>query len=151
VFREELARAARLPFAPRGLVHGDLFAENVLWIGDRISAVLDWEMACTDVFAYDLGVALNAWCYGDDFDPLRAAALLAGYRSKAKVDPSTLGALYAYARFAALRFAVSRVHGYHLADLPPDRLVKKDWRRYRDRLARLREMGEDGFRRLMGA
>jgi len=151
VFREELDRAARLPSAPRGLVHGDPFAENVLWLGDRVSAVLDWEMACTAVFAYDLAVALNAWCYGDDFDPQRAAALLAGYRSKSKVDPSTIEALHALARFAALRFAVSRVHGYHLAELAADRLVKKDWRRYRDRLSRLREMGEAGFKRLIGA
>jgi homoserine kinase type II len=146
----ELARAAALPGAPRGLVHGDLFVDNVLWIGGRVSAVLDWEMACTDAFAYDLGVALSAWCYGDRYDPPRAAALLAGYRASRRVEPETLEALYPWTRFAALRFAASRIRGYHLAGLGADRLVRKDWRRYRDRLAALVEMGEAGFRALAG-
>jgi homoserine kinase type II len=146
----ELARVPALPGAPRGLVHGDLFVDNVLWIGGRVSAVLDWEMACTDAFAYDLGVALSAWCYGEGYDPARAAALVQGYRAARRVEPETLEALYPWARFAALRFAASRIHGYHLAELGEDRLVRKDWRRYRDRLAALAEMGEAGFRRLAG-
>lgn len=147
---DELARAVALPGAPRGLVHGDLFVDNVLWVGDRVSAILDWEMACTDPFAYDLGVALSAWCYGDRYDPARAAALLAGYRSRRKTEPETLEALHPWTRFAALRFAASRIHGYHRAELGADRLVKKDWRRYRDRLAALREMGEQGFKKIVG-
>ena len=88
-----------------------------------MSAVLDWEMACTDPFAYDLGVALSAWCYGDGYDPARAAALVAGYRARRRVEPETLEALYPWACFAALRFAVSRIHGYHRAGLGADRLV----------------------------
>ncbi len=147
---EELADAARLPSAPRGLVHGDLFLDNVLWIGDRVSAVLDWEMSCVDAFAYDLAVALNQWCYGDSYDAARARALVAGYRGGRRVEPETLAALHAYARFAALRFAVSRIHGYQRAGLGADRLVKKDWRRQRDRLVALRGMGEAGFRALAG-
>ena len=150
LLEDELSRAEALPGAPRGLVHGDLFTDNVLWIGDRVSAVLDWEMSCTDPFAYDLGVALSAWCYGDAYEPSRAAALVAGYRARREVEPETLDAWYAWARFAALRFAVSRIHGYHRAHLGADRLVRKDWRRYRDRLAALRAMREDGFRALVG-
>jgi homoserine kinase type II len=150
LLEEELRRAAALPGAPRGLVHGDLFADNVLWIGDRVSAVLDWEMACTDPFALDLGVALSAWCYADAYDPTRAAALLGGYRARRKVEPETLEALYPWARFGALRFAASRIHGYRLAPLGAERLVRKDWRRYRDRLSALVEMGEAGFRALIG-
>ncbi len=73
-----------------------------------------------------------------------------GYRSRRRFEPETLDALYAWARFAALRFAASRIHGYHRAALGPDRLVKKDWRRYRDRLAALVELGEAGFRELTG-
>jgi homoserine kinase type II len=147
--RRELDRAARLPGAPRGLVHGDVFRDNVLWIGDRVAAVLDWEMACSEAFAFDVGVALSAWCWSDRYDPERAAALLDGYRTRRKVEPETLEALYPWTRFAALRFAVSRIHGYHRAALGPDRLVKKDWRRYRDRLAALDGMGEAGFRALV--
>ncbi|ACL66806.1 Homoserine kinase [Anaeromyxobacter dehalogenans 2CP-1] len=150
MLEEELARAERLPGAPRGLVHGDLFIDNVLWIGDRVGAVLDWEMSCVDPFAYDLGVAVNAWCYVDRYDPARAAALLAGYRAKRRLEPETADALYPWARYAALRFTASRIHAFHRAALGADRLAWKDWRRYRDRLAALRDMGEGGFRALLG-
>jgi homoserine kinase type II len=147
---DELARAPALPAAPRGLVHGDLFADNVLWIGDRVSAVLDWEMSCVDPLAYDLGVTVNAWCYTDRYEPARAHALLAGYRSRRRLDAETADALYAWARYAALRFTASRIHAFHLADLGADRLAWKDWTRYRDRLAALRDMGEGGYRALVG-
>jgi len=150
LLERELALAAELPGAPRGLVHGDLFVDNVLWIGDRPSAILDWEMACTDPFAYDLGVALSAWCYRERYEQPRVLALMIGYRSRRRFEPETLDALYAWTRFAALRFTASRIHGYHRAGLAADRLVKKDWRRYRDRLAALVEMGEAGFRELVG-
>jgi homoserine kinase type II len=150
VLQEELARAAALPGAPRGLVHGDLFIDNVLWLGDRVSFVLDWEMSCVDPFAYDLGVAVNAWCYVDRYEPTRARALLEGYRAKRRIEPETLAALYPWARYAALRFTASRIHAFHLADLGVDRLAWKDWRRYRDRLLALRAMGEAGYRELVG-
>lgn len=150
VFQEEVARSAGLPGAPRGLVHGDLFLDNVLWIGDRISALLDWEMSCVDPFAYDLGVALNAWCWSGGYDSDRARALLAGYRSRRRVEPETAGALHAWARFAALRFAVGRMAGLAPAvagAVPP---VGKDWREYRDRLVVLASTSEAGFAALLG-
>jgi homoserine kinase type II len=150
MLEDELARTDALPGAPRGLVHGDLFIDNVLWIGDRVSFVLDWEMSCIDPFAYDVGVAVNAWCYGDAYDPARAAALLEGYRSRRRLEPETVDALYPWARYAALRFTASRIHAFHLADLGADRLAWKDWRRYRDRLAALRDMGEARYRALLG-
>jgi homoserine kinase type II len=145
LLRDEAVEAAALPGAPRGLVHGDLFVDNVLWIGDRVGALLDWEMSCVDPFAYDLGVALNAWCYTDRWLPERARALLAGYRARRKVEPETLAGLYRWSRFAALRFAVGRLHGY-----APGHAARKDWRRFRDRLRALREAGEAGFRELWG-
>jgi homoserine kinase type II len=150
MLEDELALAQALPGAPRGLVHGDLFIDNVLWIGDRVSYVLDWEMSCVDPFAYDLGVAVNAWCYLDRYDPARALALVEGYRSRRKLEPETVEALYPWARYAALRFTASRIHAFHLAELGTDRLAWKDWRRYRDRLAALRKMGEGGYRALLG-
>jgi homoserine kinase type II len=149
MLREELERAQHLPSAPRGLVHGDLFIDNVLWIGDRISACLDWEMCGVDAFAYDLGVAVNAWCYHHAFEPERARALLAGYRARRRLDEDTRRALYAYTRYVALRYTASRIHAFHLADLGADRLARKDWNRYRERLSALREMGREGFDALM--
>ncbi len=108
-------------------------------------------MSCVDAFAYDLGVMLNAWCYGDRFEPALARALLAGYREQAELAPATAAALYPYARYVALRYTASRIHAFHLAALPADRLAWKDWTRYRDRLAALRAMGEEGFRTLVAA
>jgi homoserine kinase type II len=150
LLEEELEAARRLPAAPRGLVHGDLFIDNVLWLGDRVSYVLDWEMSCVDPFAYDLAVAVNAWCFVDRYDAARARALVAGYRAKRKLDADTLEALFPWARYAALRFTASRIHAFHLAELGEDRLAWKDWRRYRDRLVALREMGDRGYRELLG-
>ncbi len=152
LLQDELTRAAALPGAPGGLVHGDLFVDNVLWIGDRVSAVLDWEMSCVDPFAFDLGVALNAWCWAAGaYAPDRARALLGGYRSRRKLEPDTAAALHPWSRYAALRWAVARLAGYVPAGVPADPPAGKDWREYRDRLEALRTVGEAGFRGLVGA
>jgi homoserine kinase type II len=150
VLREELRAAGALPAAPRGLVHGDLFLDNVLWVGERVSALLDWEMSCVDAFAYDLAVMVNAWCYTERFEPALAQALVTGYRRHAALDGATADALYAYTRYVALRYTASRIHAFHLAALPADRLAWKDWTRYRDRLVALRAMGERRFRDVVG-
>jgi homoserine kinase type II len=136
--------------APRGLCHGDLFIDNVLWVGERVSYVLDWEMACIAPFAYDLAVAIDAWCFTDRHDPARVRALLEGYRSKHRLDAGTVEALPAWARWAALRFAVSRLHATLGPALGPERVVRKDWRRYRDRLTALRGLGAGGYLELLG-
>lgn len=149
VLEDELARSDALPGAPRGLVHGDLFVDNVLWIGSRPSALLDWEMSCIDAFALDLGVALSAWCWDEGFVPARAAALAAGYRGGRRVEPETSEALLPYARFAALRFAASRLVALRGPDLGRDRMPRKDFRPYVERLVALREMGEERFRSLL--
>jgi homoserine kinase type II len=150
MIRDELSTCAELPASPVGLIHGDLFLDNVLWHDEALSAVLDWEMSCTDAFAYDLAVAVNAWCYGGGYEAGLARAFVAGYRSRARLDPATAAALYPYARYVALRYTVSRIHAFHRAELGADRLAWKDWTRYRDRLAALRRMGEAGFRELLG-
>jgi homoserine kinase type II len=149
LLEDELDRAWRLPGAPSGLVHGDPFVDNVLWIGGRVSAVLDWEMSCVEAFAYDVGVALSAWCWEDGFLPARAEALAAGYRAGRRVEAETAEALLPFARYAALRFAASRLVALRAPDLGRDRMPRKDWRPYRDRLLALREMGEEGFRQML--
>jgi homoserine kinase type II len=151
LLEEESRRTEALPGAPRGLVHGDLFVDNVLWIGDRPSALLDWEMACVDAFAWDLGVALCAWAWGDGaFDPARAAALVEGYRARRPLEPATARALPAYARLAALRFTASRILALRAPDPGRDRAPRKDWRPFRDRLEALAAMGDGGLAALAG-
>src|SRR5690606_10953962 len=66
---------------PRGVIHGDLFRDNVLWNRDHISAVLDFESACEGSFAYDLMVTALAWCYGERLDLELVRAMFAGYES----------------------------------------------------------------------
>ncbi len=150
LLQEELAAAAALPGAPRGLCHGDLFIDNVLWVGDRVSYLLDWEMACVAPFALDLAIALDAWCFTDRHEPARVRALLDGYRSKRRLDAETVAALPAWARWAALRFTVSRLRAALGPALPAGQVVLKDWRRYRDRLLALRAFGPAGYRALLG-
>jgi homoserine kinase type II len=150
LLRSELELARALPGSPRGLVHGDLFLDNVLWDGDRVAALLDWEMSCVDALAYDLAVMVNAWCYRERFEPPLARALVAGYRERAPLEQATADALQAYARYVALRFTASRIHAFHLAALPADRLPRKDFTRYRDRLEALVAMGDRAFRDLVG-
>ncbi len=150
MLRDELACAQALPGAPRGLVHGDAFPDNVLWIGDRVSAILDWEMSGIDPFAYDLGVAVNAWCFAGTFQAERARALLAGYRARRRLEPETAEALYEWSRFAALRFTVARLRGYRPPGAHGPTPAGKDWREFRDRLALLRGMSEPEYRGLVG-
>jgi len=153
LFREEAAAAWRLPGAPRGLIHADLFRDNVLWLGDRIGHLLDWEMACTDAFALDLATAVDAWCYRETHDHPRAVALLQGYRSRRKLEPETVDALHAHARFSAVRFALGRLRTFPAGRPAAGEgaaIVWKDWRRYRDRLVALRALGPDGYRALLG-
>jgi homoserine kinase type II len=145
-----LAEARRLPGAPRGLVHGDLFPDNVLWLGERIAAVLDWEMSCVETFAYDLGVALCAWAWQGGFQRVLARGLLAGYRARRRLDDDTAAALPAWTRFAALRFTASRLAAAPGPEVPDALVVRKDWREYRDRLAALQGMGDAGLRELAG-
>jgi len=149
MLRQEVEAAGRLPGAPRGLCHGDLFIDNVHWVGDRVSYLLDWEMACVEPFAWDLAVTLDAWCFTERYEPARIQGLLQGYRSRRKLDADTLAALPAFARFAATRFAVSRLFGTLGPQLPGDRMERRDWRRYRDRLLAQRALGLDGFRALL--
>lgn len=156
LLEEESRRAATLPGAPRGLVHGDLFVDNVLWLGDRPSAVLDWEMACVDAFAWDLGVALCAWAWRDGegaggaFDPARAAALVEGYRARGRLDRDTARALPSHARLAALRFTASRILALRAPDPGRERAARKDWRPFRERLEALAGLGDAGLAALAG-
>ena len=143
--------AAALPLLRRGLeagdlsglsegvIHGDAFRDNVLWLGDRIAALLDFEMAGDAPWELDLAVALLDWAFdaaapeGQRFAP--AGPLLAGYRTARAPDPPPdPGALARCLAFAATRFTLSRLRDFHFSPLPESALVRKDWREMRARL-----------------
>jgi homoserine kinase type II len=150
LLEREAAALALLPASAEGIIHADYFPDNLLFVGDRIATVLDFEMACRGPFMLDLATAVNACCYDDDFVRPRVRAFVAGYRAEREPSQAEWGAFQPWARFSALRFACSRVRDFHRSELGADRLQKKDWRRFRDRLIRIIELGPAGLLELCG-
>ena len=113
---------------PRGVIHADLFTDNVLMLGSRVTGLIDFYFACTDLIAYDVAVTHAAWCFDDagrNFSPGLSAALLAGYEEVRPLSPAERAALPVLARGAALRFTMSRA--YDWLNTPADALVvRKD-------------------------
>lgn len=121
---------------PAGVIHADLFNDNVFFLGDTLSGLIDFYFACNDAFAYDVAVCLNAWCFDDDwvFERQKGEALLAGYQSVRPLTGPETDALPILARGAALRFLLTRA--YDWINTPPGALVaRKDPLEY---LAKLR-------------
>jgi homoserine kinase type II len=108
----ELSAAA--PALPQGVVHGDLFRDNVLWRGEELVALLDWESASDGVVIYDLAVTMLAWCCGDAMDWQLARALVDGYQSERKVQPEEWAGLHWALRVGCLRFASTRLIDVYL-------------------------------------
>lgn len=122
---------------PRGTIHADLFPDNVLYIGDKVSGLIDFYFACTDFLAYDIAVMLNAWCFepnGREFDLTKGRALLAGYQSVRTLSQTELNALPLLARGAAMRFFLTRLVDW-TTNMDGALVKKKDPRDYTSRLA----------------
>lgn len=99
---------------PGGLIHGDLFRDNVLFRDGAIAALLDFESASRGVFAYDVMVTVLAWCFGGELDLDLAGALLEGYRRVRPLQPEELRALPVEGAFVCLRFATTRLTDFSL-------------------------------------
>lgn len=103
---------------PRGVIHGDLFANNTKWQRGELHAVFDWEMAGRDHLLLDLAIVLNAWCWqrsatgAGAFDPSRLHALMQGYTSIRRLKATEMRSLHVECRLAALRFAISRYRDF---------------------------------------
>jgi homoserine kinase type II len=110
---------------PQGVIHADLFPDNVFFIDDALSGIIDFYFACNDAFAYDIAVCLNAWCFDakSQFDPQKGAALLAGYDSVRPLTDAERAAMPALARGAAMRFLLTR--SYDWLNTPKDALVAR--------------------------
>ncbi|MBX3270038.1 MAG: homoserine kinase [Sandaracinaceae bacterium] len=117
---------------PGGVVHGDLFRDNVRWEGDAIACVLDWESAADDAFVYDLAVTTLAWCFGDTLEAPLVEAMWAGYEAVRPLSDREARARPLALRAAAARFTVTRITDYHLRSGGAQ--VTKDWRRFYRRL-----------------
>jgi homoserine kinase type II len=138
--RLDRAEKERDPALPNGIIHSDLFRDNVLWQGDTPVALLDFESACTGSFAYDLMVTVLSWCYGDDFDEHLVRAMFEGYAAKRALSASEVAALGTEARIGALRFTITRITDYTMRRGLGER-VMKDYRRFFQRHERVDELG----------
>ncbi len=139
---EDLAAGAER--GGRGVIHGDMFRDNVLWHeGGDLSAVLDFESASEGSKAFDLMVTMLAWCFGSTLELELVAGLVAGYRQHAPLDADDLSDCYDAARTAAVRFAITRITDYELR--PGSVVVYKDYRRFMARLRAIESLGQDGL------
>jgi homoserine kinase type II len=121
---------------PTGVIHADLFPDNVFFLGDRLSGLIDFYFACTDALAYDLAICLNAWCFEPDgsFNLTKGRLMISRYQSVRPLSGEEARALPLLARGAALRFLLTRL--YDWLNQRPGALVKpKDPLEY---LAKLR-------------
>jgi homoserine kinase type II len=96
---------------PQGVIHADLFPDNVFFLGDKLSGLIDFYFACTDMLAYDVAICLNAWCFEPDhsYNVTKGRALLKAYADVRALSPEERAALPVLARGAALRFLLTRL------------------------------------------
>jgi homoserine kinase type II len=142
----------RDPDLPRGLIHGDLFRDNVLWSRDgTISALLDFESASDGPLVFDLMVTILAWCFKDRFDAPNARAIISGYTSARALSDAERRGLLAEGAIAAIRFTVTRITDEALRAIEASRPERpdKNYRRFLARLDCLERLGEDGLAHLL--
>ncbi len=99
---------------PAGVIHADLFPDNIFFLKDEVSGVIDFYFACNDFFAYDLAICLNAWCFESDgsFNITKARKLLNGYREVRPFSQKELEFLPLLCRGAAIRFLLTRLYDW---------------------------------------
>src|SRR5262245_2473181 len=107
-----------------GVIHADLFPDNVFYLGDKLSGLIDFYFACTDTLAYDVAVCLNAWCFEPDhsYNVTKGRNLLQAYARGRPLSRDEWAALPLLARGAATRFLLTRLVDW--LDVPPGALVK---------------------------
>jgi homoserine kinase type II len=99
---------------PSGVIHADLFPDNVFFRDHELTGLIDFYFACTDFLAYDVAICLNAWCFEPDgsFNVTKARLLVGNYRRVRKLLPSELAGLPLLARGSALRFLLTRLYDW---------------------------------------
>lgn len=138
------ASAQRRPDLPTGLVHGDLFRDNVLWSRGEIAALLDFESAHRGPFVFDLAVTILSWSFGAELLPDVARAIARGYRSVRELEGRETRAFFDEAIFATLRFTITRITDDAIR-------VGKRWQRFVARREALERLGPEGARELVSS
>ncbi len=116
LIESELAAQATLDWSalPQGVIHADLFRDNVLFVDERLTGVIDFYYACTDALVYDLAITLNDWCVDPDGrpNPARWQTMSLAYRSARELTPAERSAWPLVLRVAAFRFYLSRLYDW---------------------------------------
>jgi homoserine kinase type II len=109
---------------PSGIIHADLFPDNVFFLDDKLSGLIDFYFACTDAFAYDLAICLNAWCFEADcaYNITKGMAMLNGYCRVRPLHRNEVDALPILSRGSALRFMLTRLFDW--LNVPQGALVR---------------------------
>ncbi|HLK80580.1 MAG TPA: homoserine kinase [Xanthobacteraceae bacterium] len=109
---------------PQGIIHADLFPDNVFFLGDRLSGLIDFYFACTDALAYDVAICLNAWCFESDhsYNITKGRALLKAYMRSRGLTEREIAVLPILCRGAAMRFLLTRLVDW--LEVPPGALVR---------------------------
>jgi len=109
---------------PVGVIHGDLFPDNVFFLGGKLSGLIDFPFSCNDILAYDAAICLNAWCFepNHSFNVTKARAFFNAYGRERKLSEAEVAALPLLARGAAMRFLLTRLVDW--LNVPPGALVK---------------------------
>lgn len=130
---------------PTGIIHADMFPDNVFFLNSRLSGIIDFYFACRDALAYDIAVCLNAWCFEPDlsFNVTKARAMLTAYAGRRRLTDAEYAAMPLLARGAAMRFFVTRL--YDWLNHPPGAFVRpKDPLEYAKRIRFHRSVGSTG-------
>lgn len=108
---------------PRGVIHADLFPDNVFFLKNRLSGIIDFYFGCNDLLSYDLSICINAWCFEPDhsFNVTKAQALMKGYATVREISQPEQDNLPILCRGSALRFLLTRL--YDWLNVPPGALV----------------------------
>ena len=120
---------------PSGIVHADLFPDNVFFHDNKLSGIIDFYFSCNDFYAYEIAICLNAWCFeqNNEFNISKAKSLLSSYNSYKKFSNTELECLPLLARASALRYLLTRLIDFHIHK-DSDLIMKKDPNEYLQKL-----------------
>lgn len=137
---------------PKGIIHGDLFNDHLIFKADKVVGILDFEAACRGKFVYDLATAVNALCFSEGkYQIRRFEALIAGYESLRTLSLAEWDAFPNELRFSALRFTITRLKDFFLNPVDDRLRLGKDFQEFYDRLRILRREEDGGMEGLLMA
>ncbi|MFQ5666578.1 MAG: homoserine kinase [Candidatus Binatia bacterium] len=137
---------------PKGIIHGDLFHDNIKFKGEKVVAVLDFEAACRGKFIFDLATAVNALCFEEGRYSLKKfEALIAGYEALRTLSLAEWDAFPNELRFSAFRFTVTRLRDFFLNPVAERQRINKDFQDFYERLRILRRERPGGMEPILMA